>query len=91
MAGRGEEPPKLDGVLCSFAPQITPTIVEHLYDRSVWNPRLEILDEVHQSNAVNPLEMLKIPTAFRASEEAWRSVINTVKSYLIDFSLFLIG
>ncbi len=30
--------------------------LEHLYQRSVCDPALEILDEVQESNPVNPLE-----------------------------------
>ncbi len=88
MAGRREERPKLDGVLCSFAPQMTLTILEHLYHRSVCDLELQILDEVHQSNAMNPPELLKIPTPFRASEEAWNSLTNTVKLYLLTSPCF---
>jgi hypothetical protein len=49
-------------------------LLEHLYQRSICDPALEVLDEVPCSNSVKPLEdslgTLKITTAFRALEEA---------------------
>jgi hypothetical protein len=60
--------------------------MKDLHQRSVCDPALEILDGVHQSNPVNPLETLKSPTALRALE------LYSKQSQIIfiDFSLFLI-
>jgi hypothetical protein len=60
---------------------------KHLDQPSGCDPALEILDGVHQSNPVNPLETLKNPTALRALEPFGKH--NQI--VFIDFSLFLIG
>jgi hypothetical protein len=47
---------------------------------------LEILDEVHQSNPVNhwnSVGTLKLCTGFRALQEPWKSLINTIKSKIV--------
>jgi hypothetical protein len=42
----------------------------------LWGPAIEVLDEVHQLNPVNPLETLEKSTAL---EDPWNSLTNTVK------------
>jgi len=58
-----------------------------LHQGSVSYVTLEIFNEVHQSNPVNPLETLKKSTGFRALEE------SNNRSPIIFFhcSLFVIG
>jgi hypothetical protein len=72
---------------------------EHLHQRSVCDPALKILEEVHHSNPANPLEDSCKPenvhTAFR--ERLWRASRGALEQankhsqmVFIDCSLFLI-
>jgi len=60
---------------------------KHLDERSVCDPALEMLAEVHQSSPVNPLKTLKNPTALRALERCNKDS----QIVFTDFSLCLIG
>jgi len=66
---------------------------EHLHQHSVCDPALEILDEVYQSNLVDPVESSestgnpKNLIAFRALEQSNKDS----QIVFIDCSLFLIG
>jgi hypothetical protein len=59
--------------------------LDHLHQRSVRDPALKILDEVHEYNPVDPLELFWDPEkmhSFESPGAALNSLINRVKSYL---------
>jgi hypothetical protein len=63
--------------------------LEHLHQCLVCDPpppppTHKVLDEAHQSNPVNPLERLKN----RQLPEPWKSLMNTIKLYLLTAPCF---
>jgi len=65
---------------CSVTSLFTLQEVTNLHQCSVCGPAVEILDEVHEFDPVNPLESPENPTAFKAQEEPCNSLFNTIKS-----------
>jgi hypothetical protein len=62
--------------------------LEHLHQLLVCDPALERFGDVQKSNTVNPLEIVKQWRTFRALDEPWKSLINTVKLYLLTGPCF---